>query len=183
MRKNFVGVVLMDLSKVFDSIPHDLLIYSYFKRRDQNVRINNTHSVFQVILSGVPQGSILDPLLFNIFIKDLYLWITKTDRLNFVDDSTMTAAEITIENLISTLEVESQAAIQWFKLNEMTVNPEEFQAILVNKNAEIKDSYPLNINDLTINCENSIKLLDIEIDISYPLSNTFLPSVIKQATN
>ena len=44
----------------------------------------------------------------------------------------------------------------------MTVNPEEFQAIVVYKNAEVKDSYLLNINDLTINCENSVKLLDIE---------------------
>ena len=159
------------------------VFYSYFKRRNQNVIINNTHSVFQVILSGVSQGSILDSLLFNIFINDLCLWITKTDLLNFADDSTITAAEITIENLISTVETESQSVIEWFKLNEMTVNPEKFQAIIVNKNAEMKDSHLLNINDLRIKCENSVKLFDIEIDISYPLSNTFPPSVIKQATN
>ena len=131
--KKFVGAVLMDLSKAFDSIPHDLLIakmyaygfsinavtffYSYLKRRKQNVKINNTHSVFQVLLSGVLQGSILGPLLFNIFINDLYLWITKTDLLNFADDNTTITAERTIENLLSRLETESQAAIEWFKLN------------------------------------------------------------------
>ena len=69
--------------------------YSYLKRRTQNIKINNTHNVFQVLLSGVPKCSILGPLLFNIFINDLYLWITKRNLLNF-DDNTITADEITI---------------------------------------------------------------------------------------
>ena len=69
--------------------------YSYLKRRTQNIKINNTHNVFQVLLSGVPKCSILGPLFFNIFINDLYLWITKRDLLNF-DDNTITADEITI---------------------------------------------------------------------------------------
>ena len=181
-QKNFVGAVLMDLSKTFDSIPYDLLIaklhaygfsidavtffYSYLKRRNQNVKINNIHSVFQVLLSGVPQGSILGPLLllFNIFINDFYLWITKTDLLNFADGNTVSAAEKTIENLISTLEEEIQAAIEWFKTNEMIVNPDKFQAIIIKKNPKMKDSYPLNINDQKINPENCAKLLGIEID-------------------
>ena len=68
------------------------------------MRINNTHSVFQILLSGVPEDSILGPLLFNIFINYLYLWISKTDLFNFADDNTISAAENTIEKLISTLQ-------------------------------------------------------------------------------
>ena len=75
--KKIVGTVLMDLSKAFDCIPLDLLIaelhaygfnkkaltylYSYLKRRKQSVKINDTESYFQILLSGVPQGSILRP--------------------------------------------------------------------------------------------------------------------------
>ena len=81
----------------------------------ENIRTDNNHCVFQVLLSRVPQRSILDPLLFNMFIIDLYLWIINTDLLNFADDNTISATERTYENLISTLEIESQAVIGWFK--------------------------------------------------------------------
>ena len=176
----FVGAALMDLSKAFDSIPYDLLIakmpaygfsknslvffYSYLKRRKQNVRINNTRSNFQILLSGVPQGSILGPILFNKFINDLLLWISNSELLNFADDNTISAAENTIEELISTLEKESQAAIDWFVSNEMIANPDKFQAIVVKRNNTMKDSYSLNINQHVINSENCVKLLGVDID-------------------
>ena len=65
------------------------------------------------------KGSILGSLLFNIFVNDLYLWISKTDLLNFANDNKISAAENTIEKLFSALEQDSQAAIDWFKLNEI----------------------------------------------------------------
>ena len=84
--------------------------------------------------------------------------------LNFADDNTISAAENFIDKLISTLEQGSQAAIDWFKINKMTVNSDKFQVIVVKKNCRMKDSYALNINNKTTDCENCMKLLGIEVD-------------------
>ena len=100
--------------------------------------------------------------------------------LNFVDDNTISTAENTIEKLISTLEQDSQAAIDWFKINEMIVSPDKL-VIVVKKNCRMKDSYALNINNQTINSENCVKLLGIEIHNT--LSNIFLLFAKKQAIN
>ena len=71
------------------------------------------------------------PFLFNIFINDLYLWISKTDLLNFADNNTISAAEETIKKINSTLKQDSQVAIDWFKTNEMIVNPVKYQTTVV----------------------------------------------------
>ena len=84
--------------------------------------------------------------------------------LNFADDNTISADENTVEKLISTLEQDSQAAIDWFKIYGIIVNPDKFQATVVKKNCRMKDCYALNINNQTINPENCVKLLGIEIN-------------------
>ena len=91
----FTGTVLMDLSKAFNCIPHGLLIaklhaygldfdtlmflHNYLEHQKQSVKINNISSFFRTILSGVPQASIVGPILFNIFINDFFLSLTKSD--------------------------------------------------------------------------------------------------------
>ena len=102
--------------------------------------------------------------------------------LNFSDDNTISAAENTVEKPISALEQDSQAAIDWFKINEIIVNPDKFQVIVVTKNSRKKDSYALNINNQTINSGNSVKLLGIEIDNTRSF-NKYISTLCKKASN
>ena len=119
--KKMVGTVLMDLSKAFDCIRHDLLItklhanglttealiflYSYLKRREQGVKINDAESIFKILLSGVPQVSILGPILFNIFINDLFLFINKAKLATFADDNTIYANSTEMETSLDILDI------------------------------------------------------------------------------
>ena len=174
----FTGAVLMDLSKAFDCIPHDLLIAKlhvyrlsfdtvtflnlYLKDWKQNIRISNIFSVFQNSLSGVSQGSILGPIFFSIFLNDLFLCIKKSDLHNFTDDNTITATCNTLTGLLKTLEQESESAVGWFKQNEMIVNADKFQAIILNKK-ESEAKYKLTIDNNT-ESTRSVKLLGLTID-------------------
>ena len=97
----------MDLSKAFGCIPHDMLIaklsayglngnapkyiYTYLKNRKQFVRVNNVCSDFKYIISGVPQGSIVGPILFNAFLNDFFFCIRKASVHNFADDNTLSS--------------------------------------------------------------------------------------------
>ena len=178
--KNFiVGAVLMDLSKAFDCLPHELLLaklaaygfdkntlhffHSYLKDRKQAVSINGNLSNFMEILAGVPQGSILGPVLFNVFLNDMMYIFEKTNINNFADDNTLSTHANSIEQLVLDLEEDSAKAIDWFKDNHMIANPDKFKAIIIDRN-ESKEDITLQINGDTIKSEKSVELLGITID-------------------
>ena len=190
--KNFiVGSVLMDLSKAFDCIPHDLiiaklaaygfkretlrLIYSYLKGRKQCVKINDTYSDYNEIISGEPQGSILGPVFFNLSINDLFFFIKKATMHNFADGET-------VSKLIDTLESESNIAIDWFTKNEMIINPDKFQAIILDKKKSNLTNIPLTINNQTIKSVPSVELLGIHLDDKLNF-NLHISNICRSAAN
>ena len=178
---NIVGAVLMDLSKAFDCIPHDLLIaklhaygfdisalcyiYSYLKGRMQSVRINNIYSIYLLIVSGVPQGSILGPIFFNVFINDFIFFLKQSDPFNFADDNTLSAFAKTLRELVIILERECNIAVDWLNFNHMLANPSKFHAIFLCKDKkQCTINTPINVKDKIIHSESSVKLIGVTID-------------------
>ena len=172
-----IGMVLMDLSKAYDCLPHDLLIAkleaygfgihslrltaSYLSNRKQRVKIGSTGSDLQDIVCGVLQGSVLGPLLFNFFLSDFLLLIQDCDVCNFADDNTLFKCERNIEKVALCLENDSNA-IYWLKWNQMVANPCKFQVmfLVLNKETEMQ----LNIKNKQIRVVNTVKLLGITVD-------------------
>ena len=124
VNNKIVRGVFMDLSKALNCVLHDLLIaklatysvdenllmyvYSYLANRKQCIRMNNIHSSFQNFISGVPQGSILGPTLFNCFFNDFVYFIYKASVHNFADDNSLSAFESNIKNLKLILQSEKK---------------------------------------------------------------------------
>ena len=102
--------------------------------------------------------------MFNIFLNDLFLWLKKSDLYNFADDNIITATSKKLEDLLSTLEQESESAIGWFRLNNMVVNPNKFQAIILSKNSSKDVSCNIRIKNNIIKSTDSVKILGVTID-------------------
>ena len=138
----------MDLLKAYDCIPHDLLIAklnayelnqkalrlisSYLMNRKQRMKMYSTYSDWFEILSGVPQGPVLLlPLLFKIFINDLFLFINSGDTCNFADDNTLFKCCDNLDEAKSSIENECHLVTSWFKINSLKMNPDKFHVMVL----------------------------------------------------
>ena len=185
--------IFLDLSKAFDTVAHDKLfiklhslgirgvalelIKSYLSNRQQYVEINRTLSKPRIIEFGVPQGTVLGPLLFLIYINELCNLKIEGEILSFADDTVLLFAEKSWEKVHEVAEKELQKVKHWFDINLLTLNKEK--TMYINFSPKINTQPIISslkihstncaLSDITCNCcilrkVTNIKYLGIIID-------------------
>ena len=145
------GALLTDLSKAFDCLDHELLIaklnaygfslpalklvHDYLSNRKQRTKVNRTFSSWLEVVFGVPQGSILGPLLFNIFLANLFFILNDADIVSCADDNTPYVIADDINGVITSLEKVLKALFEWFENNLLKSNADKFHLLVSSSDA------------------------------------------------
>ena len=169
------GVLLTDLSKAFDCLSHELIIaklnafgfslsalklmQNYLVERKQRTKINQAYSSWDEILFGVPQSSILGPILFNIFLSDLFLAVQNVDFASYADDNTIYNSSENINDVILSLQESSKQLFKWFSDNQMKSNSDKCHLIV-----GTNDTTEIQIGDFVVKSSSTEKLLGVTID-------------------
>jgi len=183
--QNIVGAVFLDLRKAFDLVCHEILLqklkvylqnnescaffFSYLSNRQQAVYANGAYSSFGQVKCGVPQGSILGPVFFCLYINDLPLSLSLSEAIleMFADDSTLHTKSDNIKCIESTLQRSIEEVNTWCDNNRMALHPTKSKSmVLSTRQKHQRSPLRLNLKLLSTNIEqvHELKLLGIRID-------------------
>ena len=177
---NYVGTLLIDLTKAFDSVSHHQLLlelasihcgssslqwfHSYLSKRQQRVINQDKLTPWKAVSRGVPQGSCLSPLLFNIFIRELPA-LSTSDTWQFADDVTQSEAGVSVDSVICKLSNTFQTTKAFCQAKQLEINPAKTQMIIFkNPGKKIPDDVELRLDTCVIKASKQVKLLGVTLD-------------------
>ena len=181
---SMIGVVMVDFKKAFDLVDPSILLQklklyklssstmawfsSYLLNRKQRVSISNVLSDDEIVINGVPQGSIMGPLMFLLFINDLPLYTAPINTDLYAEDTTLYETGISRLAIESNLQIALNNLSEWCKLNGMAINTSKTKLMLITthqKRAVLdSDQLFLALNNENLNTINKDKILGVSID-------------------
>ena len=197
---NLVGTVFLDLKKAFDLVDHKILLYklklyhfspksislftSYLSKRKQQVKVGNVKSEFMEIKSGVPQGSILGPLLFLIYINNIAYLCPDLNIDLYADDSTLFKSDTELSRVESHLQSNLNCISEWCTYNNMALHPQKTKCMVIGSKQKLRgdNHLTLKVNDCILENVNSQKVLGVFIDCNLSW-HTHIDFVCKNLNN
>ena len=180
-KRNHIVGVFIDYCKAFDTVKHDILLAkleaygirgialkwfaSYLGNRVQRVRIGQSYSDYQNVNVGVPQGSVLGPLLFIFYVNDLPNVSASLKSILFADDTTVSSSGYIFSDLCSTVNDELESVHRWSVSNRLSLNSDKTAALIFTnrRNDEIANDC-LVVNGTNINVLECVKFLGVHLD-------------------
>ena len=182
---NLCGMVLVDLRKAFDLVDHELMLIkldmygcqgkelawfkSYLSERFQSVKYDGVLSDPLPVTIGVPQGSILGPLLFITFMNDSILEISDMRFDMYADDSTLYTAGKCVGDINRSLTTKSKPLYNWIDANRMVLNAEKTECMLLGTRQKLRSAnaaFCVHTDNGTVTSVDTHKLLGLHVDNS-----------------
>ena len=177
-QKKFVIGIFLDFKKAFDTVDHNILltklenygirditlkwVTSYLSDRKHFTQIGDQKSQTLTLTHSIPQGSILGPLLFNIYINDLINCTNKLELILFADDSCFYTSNHNLTQLIENANLELNNIKNWTIANKLTLNIDKSHYIIFKRRRKLPTEIPqLNINNLPLELVEDTKFLGL----------------------
>ena len=190
------GVVSLDIEKCYNTLDHNILIHKldhygvsgksiewfkqYLSKRTQIVYFNNSKSDICELNIGLPQGSVLGPLLFLVYINDLSSNISLGQCNLFADDALLYSSGETVHEVQNNLQATTNSATSWYKNNKLSINASKSTSMLIHSHHKsINSTLSINVNNDKLSLGTSAPYIGVTIDQTLQW-NAHINSVIKK---